>query len=559
MSWPVTPNGTIVLCRQIPLDRQHNNTVDFADASTQAAAIRVYEKTEFDDYSYIGDGRVMVQAARDDIIMCNYMMYRNSGFSNKWFYAFITEINYVNPDTSEIVFEIDNMQTYMFDYQLQRCYVEREHSVTDYIGENLIPENLETGEYVESALTPMFDYSDLAIVILTSQQVGWDDQGGGYYISSDMSRIAKYGGIVSGLSMYICVNDSTSGQSAITMAENFMNDLNSQGYGDSIYAIYMIPRSLINERGIVRVGGTPKYVLTYSGAVPAQSVTISRDNGAFSYGGTTYTPKNKKLHTYPYKLLYLTTLDGNSAEYRYEFFSNANIVFWTRGDMGSGASVICAPYDYKNGGGANFDEKIVLSGFANIACASDAWQAYMAQNANSNQLANLSSALSIVGGAAMIAGGAVSSNPALAVSGATTAAGGISAIATLNGKINDIKARPNHVHGTQGTEALNILELKNIYYAQKQITPEYAKIIDDYFSMFGYATHRVKIPNTNSRPNWNYVKTVDCNIVATSSVNDSTGMDAQAMEDIKAIYNKGVTIWHTLAAVGHYEYSNSPS
>ena len=77
--------------------------------------------------------------------------------------------------------------------------------------------------------------------------------------------------------------------------------------------------------------------------------------------------------------------------------------------------------------------------------------------------------------------------------------------------------------------------------------------------MFGYACHKVKIPNTNSRPNWNYVKTVECNIVATSSVDDSTGLNAAAVDDIKAIYNKGVTIWHSLAAVGHYEYNNQPS
>ena len=36
----------------------------------------------------------------------------------------------------------------------------------------------------------------------------------------------------------------------------------------------------------------------------------------------------------------------------------------------------------------------------------------------------------------------------------------------------------------------------------KKKYPEFARIIDDYFNMFGYATHRVKTPNRDGRPHW---------------------------------------------------------
>lgn len=44
------------------------------------------------------------------------------------------------------------------------------------------------------------------------------------------------------------------------------------------------------------------------------------------------------------------------------------------------------------------------------------------------------------------------------------------------------------------------------------VTPEMAKVIDDYFTMYGYATHRIKVPNITGRSNWNFVKTVNCGL-----------------------------------------------
>ena len=563
MSWPVTPNGTIILCRQVPLDRQHNNTVDFADAATQAAAIRVYEKTEFDDYSYIGDGRVMVGANRDDIIMCNYMMYRNSGFSNKWFYAFITEINYVNPDTAEVVFEIDNMQTYMFDYQLQRCYVEREHSVTDNAGDNLVTEGLEIGEYVQDNLTAFTNLNKPAIIITTKGIYNYNANTNQWENNAATATalykpLGEYSGLHVNVFMDYVYNGNTTPM--LDMARFFLQEVERLGQSDNIVSITLIPAAFVNVDSVRANGsGEVRQLLVGTSVTDQVPVEIAKDNVGFSWKGNSYTPVNKKLETYPYKMLYMTTLDGQAKEYRWEFFNSTPYVyFWWRGTCGNEAALIAAPNNYKQSG-TNYDEKITLTNFANISCASDAWQAYLAQNANKNDLTNLTSGLTIAGGVATAIAGLATMNPTVAAGGLAAAYGGIQSIAKLNAQIQDIKAQPDNAHGSQSVPALATLGLKNIYYTYKRITPEYAEIIDNYFTMFGYACHKVKVPNTNSRPNWNYVKTVDCNLVATSSVDNSTGLDAAAMEDIKSVYNKGVTIWHTLAVVGHYEYNNSPS
>lgn len=81
------------------------------------------------------------------------------------------------------------------------------------------------------------------------------------------------------------------------------------------------------------------------------------------------------------------------------------------------------------------------------------------------------------------------------------------------------------------------------------ISPSLEEVVklDQFFDMYGYATNSVKIPNEDSRENWNYVKTD--NVIINGS------MPVQDMRNIKAMYNRGVRFWHT-TDVGNYSLSN---
>ena len=81
------------------------------------------------------------------------------------------------------------------------------------------------------------------------------------------------------------------------------------------------------------------------------------------------------------------------------------------------------------------------------------------------------------------------------------------------------------------------------------IKQEYAKIIDDFFSMFGYKVNEVKIPNIIGRQNWNYVKTIDCNLLGDIPQED--------MQKLKDIFNSGVTFWHNPNTFLDYSQSNN--
>ena len=67
--------------------------------------------------------------------------------------------------------------------------------------------------------------------------------------------------------------------------------------------------------------------------------------------------------------------------------------------------------------------------------------------------------------------------------------------------------------------------------------------------MFGYKTNLVKMPNLTGRQNWNYVKTIDANIIGNIPQND--------IELLKSIFNSGVTIWHNPNNFLDYTKSNN--
>ena len=79
------------------------------------------------------------------------------------------------------------------------------------------------------------------------------------------------------------------------------------------------------------------------------------------------------------------------------------------------------------------------------------------------------------------------------------------------------------------------------------VTAQMAKTIDDFFTMYGYATHKIKLPNITGRSNWNFVKTVNCSLHGSCVTDD--------INFLQTMFNRGVTFWHT-DDVGNYGLSN---
>lgn len=501
----IEPNTVIRLLKNCPLDTTYEHTIYFESKSAQISYFQSLTKYTLTNQSYqrVQRGKMRVAYKAEDLYDCNYLMFQNSSFGNKWFYAFIKSVEYVNNATSEIEFEIDVMQTWFFNYDLEMCFVEREHSATDNIGENLVPENLETGEYVSDDFDATGVLGGKSIVVASTFDQEYNNISGAYYC-----------GLFSGL-YYNVFPNTTDG--AIACA-NFISGAGSKT--DGIVSVFLMPTSMVGD------------IMD-----SAKAYDIVKTKNLTSIGNYTNI-KNKKLLTYPYNFLYVTNLQGNYAVYPYEYFSGDECTFTIAGDMSCNPQVILAPQNYK-GVAVNYDEKMVLSGFPQLSFNTDSFKAWLAQNGASLGVNAFSTAIQTAG---------IATTVGASVAAATPIGAGI-AIASVVAPVIQHSFMPRQAHGGSGSQTLAAIGLLDFAFMHKHITPEFARIIDDYFTKHGYATHRVKIPNRNVRPYWTYTKTIGCEITGSIPCDDA--------HKICDIYDRGITFWKNGTNIGNYNLDNS--
>lgn len=138
-----------------PFDPNYENTIIFDSIAQQQSYFNKFAHVSLTPQSYQRVNRRVIRvglATPNDnsigrIYNANYMAFKNSSFENKWFYAFIDKTEYINNNTVDVYYHLDVIQTYMFEWELNQCLIEREHTVTDVFGEHTLPEGLETGPY----------------------------------------------------------------------------------------------------------------------------------------------------------------------------------------------------------------------------------------------------------------------------------------------------------------------------------------------------------------------------------------------------------------------------
>lgn len=170
----IQPNSTVILLKAVPLDKNYENTLWFDSASDQYSHFASsYTKKTFSNISYqrVYRDKIRLQVEADSIYDYNYMLFQNTSFGSKWFYAFILSATYINNVTTEIEYQIDVMQTWLFQAILKPSFVEREHVATDAIGEWLQPEPVDTGDMVTMTYSKpdWFDNYEATLVIARTE------------------------------------------------------------------------------------------------------------------------------------------------------------------------------------------------------------------------------------------------------------------------------------------------------------------------------------------------------------------------------------------------------
>lgn len=514
----ISPNTTIYLLNSIPLENNYENTIYFETRTDQYNYFHRHAIYSLNNYTYqrVNVNNIRVNYKADDLYNCNYMMFQNTNYGNKWFYAFITAVDYINNETSNITYEIDVLQSWYFEYTLNDCYIERQHTVTDNLWDNLVPENINFGDDYMIQNEVVENYSDMYICMLASETPDGTKANGN-----------SYNGVYNPLTVSVlgAVSDPATINARI-------KEYIDAGKEESIITIFQYPAWLS-----VKNGTTSNFKL--------QTRTLQIPYNTTSIDG--YIPKNKKLFTCPYCKLLVSNNSGETAEFKWENWNAVNYAgaFTINGVLLTKPTILATPTNYRTKE-YDYNSGLSLTNFPEVPWVGDTYKAWLAQNKGNIA----SSMLSTVFSGALTA----------LLAGTTGLGGLISGVATSTlvgratstvGEARDKLAAPSQVHGQTQSEVLNVA-LGRIGYTFQCLTIKghMAEIVDNFFSMFGYAINKIDTPNLKARPHWTYIKTLNASLRGSTPANDAN--------KITSIFNNGVTFWVNGDEVGNYNLDNSP-
>lgn len=515
----ITPSTNLRLLKN-PNNLSDQHQLTFSNATAQYNYFNGLTKLSVDDFTYQRkDYAIRFNACIDDILDYNYVMYQNESYSNKWFYAYIVNMNYINDKVTEIIIKTDVWQTFQFQLTFKKCFVEREHVNDDTVGKNLVPEGLETGEYLVNSATD-YKFTDLVFLINVGKYNNGQD-----VVSTPVGGIPTAGGFYKATTIAIL---RTILQAYVEQTGVSLED---------IFNVYIVPDSITTNSDdplYLKWTGTdaPKYF--------AKTLTVPTSLD-------TYTPVNKKVLTYPYNYLLVTNTSGNAETFHYEKFTGAPI-FSISGVPTPGCSIICIPSNYEGNGA--IPTIITASKFPTLSWSGDAYTNWLTQsgvNVLGTYIDPITAGYITAGiNTAVGIGSLAAGNPY----GIGNLAGGLGMVFdTMQAKFQH-EVAPNSFYGNANNgDYINASNQNGFYFYNMCIDRHFAKRIDDFFSIFGYKVNSLKIPNVTGRSNWNYVKTVGANIEGL--------IPEYYLNEIKGLFDAGITFWHTTQYFLDYSRSNN--
>lgn len=545
-----TPSTNLRLL-SVPLESDYSNTLWFPNIEAQTTYFTGKIVKTFDDFNYIKkDNTIVVAEEIDKLYNCNYIMYKNSNFSTRWFYAFINRMEWASNGSTRLYVSTDVIQTWFFDITYYQSYVDRCHSDTDVAGDNIVPEDFtdaSNGGYSQVGSIDMTPNNIWVFATATPSGTPID----GTLESGVYSGSGKVIGVVTS-------NISTLN----THLQNYVNN-------GTATAVSKIQQNTGKNGAGISFAKHPSHIDCASG-----NTLVS------------FIPKNKKLLSGAFITAYVQ-LYGQELEFNPEFIAGTNITGKIIDDPTSG-SVGCmitnystgaitsllvsatipectwAYNQYKNdfnlhsGSNAIYNRRSALerSTARNTASLKTAIAITDAASTTANQFSNYNLAKIALGGIGGAIGGALHSASSIASSG-------LNAYETAQEqKIWDYNADAITQDLTAINESYNApatggVASSNLYIAGAKATLSYgykvpplsiAQRCDKFLSVYGYKQSEYRSINLHARSNWTYIRTL--------GLNASGNFPDDDMKVIKQVFDKGIFFWSYTAQFGNFDQNN---
>ena len=323
--------------------------------------------------------------------------------------------------------------------------------------------------------------------------------------------------------------------------ENCIEMYAKSGKAESISYLFVIPKNMPSITNGITMHWSHKSIdCDVRFITPYSSVDIMEDMhfDMPNHLAENFKPKNNKLYTYPYSYMLMSNHSGSEVVYRYEDFQNnsgnIDITFKVLAVITPGMSIKAIPELYRNEM-TNYLDGITCGKLPILSWNSDVYTNWLTQNGLNNTVNIVLSAASTIASAG---GGNV-----------TGAISGLQGVNNTIGERTRESYAPDQARGNTNNGDVNFSSGMCGFRAYfMSVKPQFGRIIDEYFSKYGYATNRIKVPKLHTRRNWNYIKTIDC---------DFTGdIPQEDMQKIKDIFNRGITFWHNANNFLNYSSNN---
>lgn len=564
----IAPDSIVKICMGVEYTPDYKHTLTWSDATAQMAYIETKTVYTLENYTYVSDNSINVELTKKQLENCNYIAYKNNKFENKWKFGFIKRTEYVNNVTTQILFDEDILQTWFFDVNRLPCFISREHTPTDNWNEHLENEEFELGEYVFVEQRKLINNSMLPVII-SGLNITYDPSTQQATVEKISHRdLINYpNALFEGVTFVVCDSIRTCGY--------ILDAIQTAGFQDAVMQICAVESSYVASviKNTSLVGGiTAKLSIEY----------LPNNASPLLFGG--YKPKNNKLYQSPFRYFIITNGQGQIFNGKFEMCGNPDkLMFECYWAFEGNPTSIMFLKNYKNLG-TNTIDKMVCGNYPVSAYANDTYKTWWAQNSvlyeqelkQKGRETGLSTGKAIADaliktGALAALGGA--SSTALATLGSSSA-GIASAVGSLttaemnNGFTSIVSSMMDYQNLTERQLAqsqsaqVNSVNVNytsssicewltnsigfSVYYMS--ITREFAKKIDDYFSMYGYKINSVGIPDIMNRQSWNYVKTIGASFTG--------NVPSYVLEKFTQIFDNGVTFWHVPYRVGDYTLPN---
>lgn len=560
----VAPNGTVRLLANVPLDPNHEDTLWFDSKQSQLNYfLGITPVAVMNSCTRVRDGVVAFNIGEDAIRNCNYMLFQNQNFSDRWFFAYIIHTEYRNNNLTYVYYKIDAMQSYGNEITLMDCFVERENTATDGMFEHLIDEGFRVSEYVKNdALGDIYTFGEMDVIVFS----GSDYENQGTVQDPDYvpvtSDCMSWQGFLNGLSprvFHVMDNQGYWDNSEIARMTEWIDHMTELQQGDAIIGAIMFPKDMIAYGSdAMHYPITPKTLM------------INRVSATSKLDG--YTPKNKKLYNSPFCINVLGCSDGQLEVLQPEYLGD-NAYVEILANVSMTPSIMAMVEDYR-GKQDSWEHTISFDAFPQVAMSLDGYKAWVASGGLARlQLNTVTSAtrdiVNIGMGAVKTASGqglysanaqfgtesGMEKGISMGKSGIGQIAEGTLSLAEDLGNymitMDVAKTLPPNTKGHVNTSVLMAYAYLRFYTEQRTINADVAKSIDNYFTMFGYKVNTVKKPTLHNRSRFTYVKCRGAKVEG--------GAPSEIITEIEAILDRGCRFWADHEHIGDYDYAtNTP-